>query len=81
MEAGLKIREKTNKAGLGFTAIPAKNYSRTLPQNLDQEIDLTEMGVSGKARIFGVRHEETYYIIWLDRNHEVWTSPVLLDKS
>ena len=61
-----------NKTGLGFTPVDVKKCSRKLPMQLSDDIDLSEIRVSEKARIFGVRNESTYFVIWLDRNHAIF---------
>lgn len=60
-----------NKTGLGFTSVDIKKCGRKLPTQLSDDVDLSEIRVSGKARIFGVRNESTYFVVWLDRNHAV----------
>lgn len=57
--------------GIAFKNISTKAATRKLPSNLAEDIDLSEMRVSDRARIFGVRNEATYYVIWLDRDHAV----------
>ena len=59
------------KVGVGFTSVYPKECKRELPDQLAEDVNLSEMRVNGAARIFGVRHEATYYVIWLDRNHSV----------
>ena len=59
------------KVGVGFTPVEPKDCKRKLPDKLAEDVDLSEMRVDNAARIFGIRHEATYYVIWLDRNHLV----------
>lgn len=57
--------------GVGFKPIPPGRCKRALPPTIAPDVDLAEMRVSKKARIFGVRVESVFYVIWLDRNHVV----------
>lgn len=59
-------------AGIAFKPVSSKQAGRTLPANLAEDIDLSEMRISDRARIFGVRSEATYFIIWLDKDHKVF---------
>lgn len=59
-----------DKTGVGYTLINPKTCARKLPQYLSEDIELSEMRINRKSRILGVRHEATYFVIWLDRNHE-----------
>jgi len=43
----------------------------TLPDNIPEDVRLSEMRIDEKKRIFGFRVQAVYYIIWFDRNHSV----------
>lgn len=58
--------------GIAFKSVSPAQAARKLPANLADDIDLSEMRVSDRARIFGVRNEATYYVIWLDKDHQVF---------
>ncbi|WP_407667392.1 MAG6450 family protein [Microvirga lotononidis] len=49
---------------------PARGFSR--PSALSKDIELCELRVSGKARVHGAIFENTFYLVWLDRVHEVF---------
>jgi len=35
------------------------------------------LGVNGQcARVYGAYSENTFYIVWFDRNHEIWPTPL-----
>jgi hypothetical protein len=61
-----------NKTGLGFTEIIPDPFKR--PATLSPDLLISELRVSIKARVFGVRCEKTYYVIRLDRNHQICKS-------
>lgn len=48
-----------------------RNIAIPLPQGLPPDAKLCSMRVDGKFRIYGYRAQEFFYIIWIDRNHEV----------
>lgn len=56
--------------GIRFKSINVRDCRRTLPSNISDDVAMSEMRVTDKARIFGVKHETVYYVIWLDRNHQ-----------
>lgn len=58
------------KVGLGWTEFKdADPFPR--PQELSQDLCISEMRVSAAARIFGSRKDECFYVIRLDRGHSV----------
>lgn len=61
-----------NAQGIAYKPVSLKQAARKLPGNLAEDIDLSEMRISDRARIFGVRNEATYYIVWLDKDHQVF---------
>lgn len=68
IESGGKAGSKT---GVGFTNIRAAGLKRGWPINLSGDAQMSEFRVCQKKRVFGVRKESTFYIVWLDRNHSV----------
>lgn len=56
----------------GFKPVDHSTFSQPLPKNISPEVTILEFRTSGRARVFGFRLEETFYIIWFDRNHEVY---------
>ena len=69
IETGGKGR---NKTGFGFTEIQnTKNMKRKWPKRLSTDCTLSEIRICQKKRVFGVRRERAFYVIWLDRNHLV----------
>lgn len=57
--------------GLRFKLVPPGRCRRALPLSISPDVDLVEMRVTQRARIFGTRVESVFYVIWLDRNHAV----------
>ena len=49
---------------------PAKGFPR--PSGLSKDIPLCELRVTGKARVHGALHQDIFYLVWLDRNHNVF---------
>lgn len=50
----------------------ARGFSR--PSDLSADITLCEVRVSGKARVHAALHDGLFYLVWLDRNHDVFPS-------
>jgi len=63
---GSKTRGES--VGCGFKIIQS---SPKLPENVSEDVTLSEMRVDLKKRIFGFRVDSTYFIIWFDRKHDV----------
>lgn len=61
-----------NAQGIAFKVVNPKQAKRNLPENLAEDIDLAEIRITKKARIFGVRSESIFYVIWLDKDHQVF---------
>lgn len=57
------------KVGLGFTTF--KESPITRPLTLSNDIPISEMRVNDTARFFGARKDATYYVIELDKGHDV----------
>ena len=43
------------------------------PDNIDKDITLSSFRISQSFRLIGYRNEQFFYIIWFDRNHEVYS--------
>ena len=43
----------------------------SLPDNIPEDVKLSEMRIDEKKRIFCFRVQGVYYIIWFDRDHSV----------
>jgi hypothetical protein len=50
----------------------ARGFSR--PSSLSEDIPLTELRVSDKARVHGAMIDQTFFLVWLDRNHQCFPS-------
>ncbi|HLO48869.1 MAG TPA: hypothetical protein VK211_10685 [Kamptonema sp.] len=61
-------KKRGESVGTGYKLI---NKHPTLPENVPEDVRLSEMRIDEKKRIFGFRLKSVYYIIWFDRNHEV----------
>lgn len=53
---------------------PPKRERFALPEELSPDLELFELRVdmSNKARVHGVFRDETFFLVWLDRKHEVF---------
>ena len=63
-----------NKTGVGYTL--HKDRSK-LPQSavldsISEDINFFELRVTDKARVHGFRSISTFFLVWLDRNHQVY---------
>lgn len=56
--------------GLGFRVV--ENAPIKIPPGISQDESISEMRATKKARVFGVRVDQTYYVIELDRGHRVF---------
>ncbi|HBE17363.1 MAG TPA: hypothetical protein DEG17_00745 [Cyanobacteria bacterium UBA11149] len=61
-------KKRGASVGTGYKLI--SNYP-TLPDNIPEDVKLSEMRIDEKKRIFGFRVASVYYIIWFDRDHSV----------
>jgi hypothetical protein len=57
------------KVGLGYTPFKTDPFPR--PQNVSADLVISELRVTDKARVFGCRSRDHFYIIRLDRGHQV----------
>lgn len=51
---------------------PAKGHGFSRPTKLSKDIKLSELRVDNKARIHGALIDDTFFLVWLDRGHEVF---------
>lgn len=63
-----------NKTGVGYTV--HKDASR-LPnsrrlEKLSPDLTFFELRVTGRARVHGFRTKSVFFLVWLDRNHDVY---------
>jgi hypothetical protein len=61
-------KQRGGSVGTGYKLIT--NHP-TLPDNVPEDVKLSEMRIDEKKRIFGFRVASVYYIIWFDRDHSV----------
>lgn len=61
---------KTAGESVGTGHKPIDKHPK-LPENVPEDVRLSEMRIDQKKRIFGFRYQSIYYIIWFDRNHEI----------
>jgi len=60
------------KVGLGYTLYSDSSLHRVVrPTGLSRELRIAGIRASGKARIFGVRENDVYHILWFDPDHEI----------
>ncbi|HYH80016.1 MAG TPA: hypothetical protein VEX86_09460 [Longimicrobium sp.] len=63
-----------NKAGLGYTS---HRDRKKLPNNglrhlISPEVEFAEMRVSQRARVHGFRMKATFFLVWLDKDHQIY---------
>lgn len=63
-----------NKSGLGYT--PHRDR-RKLPNNglrhlISPEVEFAEMRVTQRARVHGFRMKATFFLVWLDKDHQIY---------
>lgn len=65
---------KSNKTGLGYTVHTNKEVlpNPRLLETISEDITFFELRVSKKARVHGFRVKSAFYLVWLDRGHEVY---------
>ena len=63
---------KQNKTGLHATKYEDGDLKHvTRPQAISKDLPMIGVRASGKFRIFGVRQDMRYHILWFDRNHDL----------
>lgn len=65
---------KNNKTGLGYTVHTHKEVlpNQRLLRTISEDITFFELRVNQKARVHGFRVKSAFYLVWLDRGHEVY---------
>jgi len=63
------------KIGLGYTLLDQTTVLKKYPiplslQPLSKDFTFHEMRVTQKARVVGFRHNDVFFLVWLDRNHK-----------
>jgi hypothetical protein len=61
-------KTKGESVGCGFKVI---KQHPVLPERISEDVNISEMRVCVKKRIFGFRIDSVYYIVWFDRDHSV----------
>ena len=63
-----------NKTGVGYTPHSKKNKlpNQGIVSGLSEDISFFELRVNQKARVHGFRSGSSFFLVWLDRNHEVY---------
>ena len=71
---GLTAKEIITDPGFYWKAHkgPAKGSGFSRPSQLSKEISLCELRVSSSSRVHGVLLDNTFFLVWLDRVHEVF---------
>jgi hypothetical protein len=63
-----------NKVGLGYTNHKDPNVlpNKDLRNRLSPDITFFELRVTDEARVHGFRAKNTFFLIWLDRSHQIY---------
>jgi hypothetical protein len=62
-----------NKTGLAYTSHDGKRLPAAyLPGDVSEDIGWFELRVGGKARAHGFRAGQAFFLVFLDRNHEIF---------
>lgn len=59
------------KTGFAYTLIPYSQYKNS---SLSPDINMFELRLGDKPRVHGFRNNSIFYIIYLDRNHDITPS-------
>ena len=51
---------------------PVSNFKK--PIHIDNNVNWSSMHINGKCCVGGYLYENTFYIVFLDKNHEFWIS-------
>ena len=61
-----------NKTGLALTYINRNQLpQKDILKEISPEIRIFELRISDKVRVHGFRIKNSFFLIWLDRNHEI----------
>lgn len=71
---GMTVKQITTDPGLYWKAHkgPPKGSGFSRPAALSQEITLCELRLSSASRVHGVFLGDTFFLVWLDRTHDVF---------
>ncbi len=66
-------------AGTNSHAVPVQNLARKARKRLveikqDDLDELFSLRIGGRKRVFGIRDDPTFHILWYDPHHEVYPS-------
>lgn len=66
--------KRGNKVGVGFTPHKDRNSLPKCPvlDQISEDISFFELRVNDKARVHGFRCKSTFFLVWLDRNHQIY---------
>lgn len=62
------------KTGLGYTVHKDKSVlpNQTIMDKLSEDITFFELRVNQEARVHGFRVKSAFFLVWLDRGHDVY---------
>lgn len=60
-----------NKDGLGYTLHGPGFKTPPKPQDISEDITFFELRVTRAARVHGFRCQNAFFLVWLDRAHQV----------
>lgn len=65
---------KRDKTGLGYTPHTNRDVLPNAPQldALSPEITFFELRVTQEARVHGFRSKSVFFLVWLDRGHQIY---------
>lgn len=69
LETGGKQGKKTGLAYTPYSDSVLRKVTR--PPDLSEELQISAVRASDKARLFGAYDDGVYYVLWFDRNHEI----------
>ncbi|MDM8560451.1 MAG6450 family protein [Candidatus Parabeggiatoa sp. HSG14] len=63
-----------DKTGLGYTPHKTRTYLPKHPELDSISLDITffELRMTQKARVHGFRVKSAFFLVWLDRNHQIY---------
>lgn len=48
-----------------------RGETKSLPSSLSPDLQIYSLRVGDKERVHGVFHSNQFFLVWLDRNHEI----------
>jgi hypothetical protein len=62
-----------HKSGLAFTRYPDHQITKvSRPQQISPDVRFSSVRAGDGFRIYGFLIEHVFYVMWFDRNHEIW---------